>query len=857
MELDAIGFKSPWAFLYSILFLVAPLVYVYIALMLLRDLCEYFPLTVQEPLQEYLPWLATIARLMKSYYGFRLVDVWCVVEALFYVACKLKIRYLQSRDPLESSLSAAPMLDSEERKLLWDRMMAADSDITWVTGWFLDNPDSIEDISRYEIFDFICWALFDGRNQEHLTTQELQDLESFIEDMEYRISVTLYGVVDDEDKDGFSVGPLELVEEDSKEDATEEGGQSGVVNAEDSHKQNDGLKSKTGDVGNEETINDDNDGDDSTLPRRPRSSSSNLSTISHSNRTDSDQNIGYGYDDSGYSTPKRTSRRSYIISEDDSTLGSGSAADNWGSSVASTKRPCPKKLFRFREDIQREEPNFFSNVYEAYKIRYDKYKTMVENAEIHPVQELRNLMAEAAQRAAKTAQSAEQFSVNTATAAYETIVQPGSNMDKQISALSHATSAQLAETANFLSEQRKALMQQLRGNRAMLTRMREMSYAVPTKQMAGLMRRITECYDALERTEVRTRDAILDATGRLADNAHFSQPQQEPKRFARYNTDPLMGIATYPLGFHALILGATEIPLRIMLNRRGFTRSFVGPVAYWHHPGRDSDTSVDDSGPSNGVFGLPPRNAPKKLPIVFVHGIGVGLISYVPLIDLLLLEGRPIIMPEIPYVSGFRPWQNPHSVLSPAVVASTMTAILAYHGYNKGTFVGHSYGTSWLSYVCKYSPNIVAALLFLDPICFCLHLPRLTTSFVYHRPDPGTVSFMIRTDMMVSWTIQRAFPWTWIAIFLDQIHVPCTIFLSDKDALVPAVKVEAYLRSNNVPISDATDVGKSFFDTSGDVNAVVFRDGYHGVFTEDPELVPPIALACSSLCQKVEKRDSR
>jgi pimeloyl-ACP methyl ester carboxylesterase len=116
---------------------------------------------------------------------------------------------------------------------------------------------------------------------------------------------------------------------------------------------------------------------------------------------------------------------------------------------------------------------------------------------------------------------------------------------------------------------------------------------------------------------------------------------------------------------------------------------------------------------------------------------------------------------------------------------------------------------------------------------------------------------MVRTDMIVNWTIQRAFPWAWIAIFLDQIHVPCTIFLSDKDALVPAEKVEAYFRSNNVPISDASEVGKPFFDTSGDVNAVVFRGGYHGSFTEEPELVPPIALACMSLCDKVEARDSR
>jgi hypothetical protein len=193
LELDAIGFRSPWAFLWYCMFLVAPLAYIYIGLMLLRDLCEYFPDTIQQPLQHYFPFLARLATLMKSYYGFRLVDVWCVIEALFFIACKLKIRYLQSKDPLEASLSAAPMLDSEERKSLWDHMMAVDPDPSWIADWFLDHP-SIESISRYDIFDFICWAMFDGRNQEHLTSQELQDLEAFIEDFEYRISLSLYGV---------------------------------------------------------------------------------------------------------------------------------------------------------------------------------------------------------------------------------------------------------------------------------------------------------------------------------------------------------------------------------------------------------------------------------------------------------------------------------------------------------------------------------------------------------------------------------------------------------------------------------------------------------------------------------------
>jgi hypothetical protein len=305
---------------------------------------------------------------------------------------------------------------------------------------------------------------------------------------------------------------------------------------------------------------------------------------------------------------------------------------------------------------------------------------MVENADFHPVQEFRNLVNETAQQAAKTAQSAEESALKSAQNVYETIIQPGSQMDKQLSAFSHATSIQFAEawnsvkgmkerikTANFLSEQRNLLMQQLRGNRAMLTRMREMSYAVNSKQMASLMRKITECYDALERSEVRARHAFLAATGRLTDNTLFKQ--QEPKRYAKYSSDPLLGIATYPLGFHLLVLGASEIPLRVLMNRRGFERRCVGPVTYYYHPGHDPVVLDSDN---SKVYGLPPREKSKKTPIVFVHGIGIGLIVYLPVIDALLESGRPLLLPEIPYVSGFRPWQSSNSVLSPAVVASTV-----------------------------------------------------------------------------------------------------------------------------------------------------------------------------------------
>jgi len=731
-EDGAVGAVSLWGFIYCCISLTVPLAYIYILLILLRELCMYFPQSIYAGIKSYLPWLATVVATMAQ--SSLLVEIWCVVEAIFFVGLKLQIRYLQRKDPLEASLSSAPMMELVDRQILWGRMMASESKdpVEFISGWFFDEP--LEKISKYDVRDFVAWSMFEGRNQEHLTGEELQQVDEFVEDFEYRLSVHLHGLL--------------------KEDGMDE----------------------------KENIN-----------ANPELN------LSRSTQNDID----------------------------------------W-KELAVMNRPLPKEIFRFHESTTDEQPNFFSNLYENYKQHYEQYRSMLENADFHPVQDFRNFMAEAEENALATAS---QMYEN----AYHSLITPGSSMDKQLAALSHATQVQLTEawnsvkgmrkrleTAEFLSTQRKRLRQQLKGYRVLLNRMRSMSSSVPSKQMANLMRKITDCNDAMQNIENRAMDAFAEATGYARKSL---MPTQEPQHYAKYSSDPLLGVVTYPLGLHLFILGATEIPLRILMHRRSFTRLVVGKVAYYFNPGQQHDDDNDE----------------EKIPIVFVHGIGIGLIAYIPLIDQMLQSGRPMLLPEIPYVSGFRPFQSPNSVLSPAVVSSTMTDMLATHGYLRGTFVGHSYGSVWLSYMLKYAPNAIGAVIFLDPICFCLHVPRLTKQFVYHRPDPGTASFMVRTDVIINWTIQRSFPWSWIVLFHEQIHVPCSIFLSERDMLVPATKVEAYFQSKGAPIKDFSDVTRNHFEDCA-TNVTVFRGDGHGGWCERPFSTSPVIAECVEvLCRRAEQ----
>eukprot|EP00584_Thalassiosira_punctigera_P009881 CAMPEP_0172533364 /NCGR_PEP_ID=MMETSP1067-20121228/6095_1 /TAXON_ID=265564 ORGANISM="Thalassiosira punctigera, Strain Tpunct2005C2" /NCGR_SAMPLE_ID=MMETSP1067 /ASSEMBLY_ACC=CAM_ASM_000444 /LENGTH=737 /DNA_ID=CAMNT_0013318001 /DNA_START=524 /DNA_END=2740 /DNA_ORIENTATION=+ len=724
------------------------------------------------------------------------VEVWAVIEGVFYVILFLHRQWLNSLDTLELSLRSAPMLEIRERAELWELMMDSEEECSeFITGWFFG--EKLEKLTRYDVMDFMTWSLFEGRNMEHLTQEEMYQLRGFVTDLEYKISVELHGVEDDEGK----------------------GEVKDILNGDDfNNEQRKGLNRLR-----------------PPSPQRPM------------------QNYGLQLRGSFEDNVRLMSKR---------------------------KRPKPKEPFQFQESRDESHHSFFSNLYESYTVWCEQYREMIENRRFHPVQNIRNFVAEKSQQL----HHAEQSAVATASEslsnmyenAYFTFIEKDGTIDKQLTALSNEAQSQIANvwnsmwkmkerlrTASDISLRRTALQNQLRGYRQTLAQMRGMATAVPSKQMADLMRKITQCYEALEGVETSAKDAFVQVTGYVGKNLLHMAPDapdglvaaaqklQEPPRYQKYSCDPLMDVSSYPLMFHILILVVTDGGLRVMMKLRGFRRLRVGPVTYYYHPGNSKAFEQNDS----------ENEEVDPVPVVFCHGIGVGLIFYMTLIDELMELGRPLILPEIPYVSGFRPWQSPNCVLPPAAVTSSLMSILACHGHSRGAFIGHSYGTTWVSFMCKYASSAVAAVLFLDPVCFCLHCPRLTQKFVYHRADPGSTSHMIRTDVNINWTIQRGFPWARISLFTEQIPcVPCGIFLSELDALVPSEKVEKYLRSKGAVVLDAevsgTDHFSSFARASHPLNVTIFRNQGHGDWPLELSANRQVAQAASALVNQIQPVDN-
>lgn len=680
------------------------------------------------------------------------------------------------------------MLETRERAELWELIMDSEEECSeFISGWFFG--EKLENLTRYDVMDFLTWSLFEGRNMEHLTHEEMNQLRGFVTDLEYKISIELYGR-----EEG-------IVEEDEQK----------IVNGDDA--------------------NDEEGKEDFNILNPP------------------------------------SPQRQHLMQNYDLPLR-GSPEDNIRLKRKG-KWPKPKETFQFEESRNQSHNSYFSNLYESYKIWCEQYREMIENRTFHPVQDIRNFVAKKSEQLHHAEQSAVATASESLSSLYEnayfTLIERDGTIDKQLTAFSNTAQSQLVDawssmwmmkerlrTASDISSQRKALQNQLNGYRHTLAQMRggklRTAGQFDGRQMADLMRKITQCYEALEGVERSAMDAFVQVTGYVGKNLLHSG--KEPPRYLKYSCDPLMDVASYPLMFHILILLATEGGLRVMMRLRGFKRLRVGPISYYHHPGKSNNHPTFEHNNTE-------NEEVDSVPIVFCHGIGVGLIFYMTLIDELMTLGRPLILPEIPYVSGFRPWQGPNCVLPPAAVTSSLMSILACHGHSRGAFFGHSYGTSWVSFMCKYAPSAVAAVMFLDPICFCLHCPRLTQKFVYHRADPGSTSHMIRTDVNVNWTIQRGFPWARISLFTEQIPcVPCAVFLSELDALVPSAKVEKYLRTKGAVVLDACDVSgrdhfASFSKSSHPINVTVFRNQGHGDWPLELSANRQVAQAAGALVNQI------
>ncbi|KAK2596840.1 hypothetical protein N8I77_012730 [Diaporthe amygdali] len=188
------------------------------------------------------------------------------------------------------------------------------------------------------------------------------------------------------------------------------------------------------------------------------------------------------------------------------------------------------------------------------------------------------------------------------------------------------------------------------------------------------------------------------------------------------------------------------------------------------------------------------------LPIVFLHGIGIGLYPYVSFLAS-LPPTSPILALEILPISMRLTKSN---ILARPDFILHLKKILQYHNIDRFVLVGHSYGTVMATHVL-HDPQLslrVEAVMLVDPVTLLLHLPDVAYNFTRRTPRTANewqLWYLASMDPGIALVLGRHFFWRENIIFKDELVAgrQAAVCLSSRDLIVDTMAVARYLISDD------------------------------------------------------------
>lgn len=248
-----------------------------------------------------------------------------------------------------------------------------------------------------------------------------------------------------------------------------------------------------------------------------------------------------------------------------------------------------------------------------------------------------------------------------------------------------------------------------------------------------------------------------------------------------------------------------------------------------------------------------PHASKTRLPVLFIHGVGVGLYPYTNFLrDINVKDSYfgsisdtsdsiGIIAVEIMAVSSRLTYQ----ALDKDVLVAEIHEILRFHGWDEYVLVGHSYGTIISTHLLKAQSQLQAAaprigpVVLIDPICFLLHLPDVAYNFTARAPSSAkelVLWYFGSMDIGIAHTLGRRFFWSENVLWKEDLvvggrrtgngHRDMTVVLSGRDDIVDVRAVKGYLGSGRDAVANGKEVNgvsTAAMATSGETDALLKR----------------------------------
>lgn len=252
-----------------------------------------------------------------------------------------------------------------------------------------------------------------------------------------------------------------------------------------------------------------------------------------------------------------------------------------------------------------------------------------------------------------------------------------------------------------------------------------------------------------------------------------------------------------------------------------------------------------------------PHTSKDRLPLLFIHGIGIGLYPYVNFlasinsryedeasdgqIGIIALE----IMPVSFRITGPMPEKGQ--------MCEEILQILKEHHWEKFVLVSHSYGSVISTHLLK-DPEIsrrVGPVMLVDPVSFLLHLPDVAYNFTSRQPRRANeyqLYYFASMDMGVAHTLGRRFFWSENILWKDDVHGRrLTVALSGQDLIVDTRTVGRYLADCQHGTCQDEDWQERPWKGDG-VDILWFEQKDHAQIFDDDKDYRRLTLALRSYC---------
>jgi pimeloyl-ACP methyl ester carboxylesterase len=209
-----------------------------------------------------------------------------------------------------------------------------------------------------------------------------------------------------------------------------------------------------------------------------------------------------------------------------------------------------------------------------------------------------------------------------------------------------------------------------------------------------------------------------------------------------------------------------------------------------------------------------PHTSRTRLPILFVHGIGIGLYPYAKFLDEINKfdpQGASdgdigIIAIELMPIS----FRITGPILDRDEICRQVNIVLTRHGFDKVVLASHSYGSVVSTHLLQ-NPTTAAKIgpmLFVDPVTFLLHLPDVAYNFTARQPrgaNEHQLYYFASLDMMVAHTLARHFFWAHNLLWKEDLRGhDVTVSLGGRDLIVDTDTVGKYINGTDLKSEDTT-----------------------------------------------------